>query len=197
MEDKANLREKIILGILVLLLISGGVWRAVHHSAPGPEIFQAGHAGHGAGEEANEAAEPEMITVHLVGAVNNPGVYQLPLGSRVYELLEKGSGFSDDADQEAINQARPLLDGEQIYIHRIGETAVPMTVSGSAGGKININRASAAELTVLPGIGDVRANQIVAYREEHGYFNSLDQIMDVSGIGESTFNNIADQITIY
>ncbi len=197
MEGKANLREKIILGILVLLLISGGVWRAVHHAAPGPEIIQAGHAGYGTGEEISEAAEPEMITVHLVGAVNNPGIYQLPLGSRVYELLEKGSGFSDDADQEAINQARPLLDGEQIYIHRVGETAAPVTATGSAGGKININRASAAELTVLPGIGDVRAKQIVAYREAHGYFNSLDQIMDVSGIGESIFNNIADQITIY
>ncbi len=196
MEGKVSLREKIILGVLVLLLISGGVWRAVQVAAPKPEIIQTGHIESSAGEEISEAAEPEMITVHLVGAVKNSGVYQLPVGSRVYELLEISGGLSDEADQEAVNQARPLLDGEQIYIHSIGEAAVPASVPGAAG-KININQASARELTSLPGIGDVRANQIVSYREEHGFFTSLDQIMDVSGIGESTFDNIADQITIY
>ncbi len=197
MEGNISLREKIIFGILVALLISGGTWRAVNLSTPGPGIIQADPAGYESVEKVSEAPEPEMITVHLVGAVNNPGVYQLPVGARVYELLEKGKGFSSDADQEAINQARPLLDGEQIYVHRIGEIPAPAVATGSSGSKININRASAAELTALPGIGDVRANQIVSYREEHGLFNSIDQIMDVSGIGESTFNNISDQITIY
>ncbi len=196
MEGKVSLREKIILGILVLLLISGGVWRAVQFSAPEPEIIQTGQGGFSPEEEISEESEPEMITVHLVGAVNNPGVYQLPVGSRVYELLEIGGGFNDEADQEAVNQARPLLDGEQIYIHSIGEAAVTVSAVGAAD-KININQASARELTSLPGIGDVRANQIVSYREEHGFFTSLDQIMNVSGIGESTFENIADQITIY
>ncbi len=197
MEVNVSLREKIIFGILVALLISGGAWRAVNLSGPGPEIIQADPAGYSSVEEVGETPEPEMITVHLVGAVNNPGVYQLPAGSRVYELLEKGSGFSNDADHEAINQARPLLDGEQIYVHRIGEATAPAIASGSSGSKININQASAVELTALPGIGDVRANQIVSYREEHGLFKSVDQIMNVSGIGESIFNNISDQITIY
>lgn len=196
MEGRVSLREKIILGILVLLLISGGVWRAVQFSAPEPEIIQIGQGGSSLEEEISEVSEPEMITVHLVGAVNKPGVYQLPVGSRVYELLEISGGFNNEADQETVNQARPLLDGEQIYINSIGEAAAPASAVGAAN-KININQASVQELTSLPGIGDVRANQIISYREEHGYFTSLDQIMDVSGIGESTFENIADQITIY
>ncbi len=196
MEKLNNLREKIVIGFLVLLLLGGGVWRAVQTSAPDGEVILAGQEQQHFTDNDDLDVEPEMITVHLVGAVNDPGVYQLPVGSRVFELLEIGGGFSEDADREALNQARPLLDGEQIYIHRTGEAQRPASISGGSD-KININRASASDLTALPGIGDVRANQIVAHRETHGYFTDLEQIMDVSGIGQSTFDNIAGQITIY
>ncbi len=196
MEKLNSLREKIVIGLLVLLLIGGGVWRAVETSAPGGEVVLAGQQQQSLSADHDLVEEPEMITVHLVGAVNNPGVYHLPEGSRVFELLEIGGGFSEDADHEVLNQARPLLDGEQIYIHRIGETTRSSTVQ-DGGGKININRASASDLTALPGIGDVRANQIVAHREAHGFFTDLEQIMDVSGIGQTTFSNMVDQITIY
>ncbi len=196
MEKLNSLREKIVIGFLVLLLIGGGVWRAVETSAPGGEVVLAGQQQQSLSADHDLVEEPEMITVHLVGAVNNPGVYHLSEGSRVFELLEIGGGFSEDADHEVLNQARPLLDGEQIYIHRIGETTRSSTVQ-DGGGKININRASASDLTALPGIGDVRANQIVAHREAHGFFTDLEQIMDVSGIGQTTFSNMVDQITIY
>ncbi len=195
MEKLNNLREKIVIGFLVLLLVGGGAWRAVQTTAPAGEVALAGQQQNLSAEQ-ELAKEPELITVHLVGAVNNPGVYQLPEGSRVFELLELGGGFNEDADREALNQARPLFDGEQVYIHRTGETERSPSMP-DGGGKININRASASDLTALPGIGDVRANQIVAHREAHGYFTDLEQIMDVSGIGQTTFNNIADQITIY
>ena len=195
MEKTNSLREKVVIGFLVLLLVGGGVWRAVQTSAPGGEVALAGQQ-QNRSEDYDQVEEPELITVHLVGAVSNPGVYKLPEGSRVFELLELGGGFSEDADREALNQARPLLDGEQVYIHRAGEAERSLSTS-NGGGKININRASASDLTALPGIGDVRANQIVAHRETHGYFTDLEQIMDVSGIGQTTFNNIADQITIY
>ncbi|MGM0651848.1 MAG: helix-hairpin-helix domain-containing protein [Bacillota bacterium] len=195
MEGMNNLREKFVIGFLVLLLIGGGVWRAVQTSSPGGELALAGQNQQSFTDD-DSVVEPEMITVHLVGAVNEPGVYQLPAGSRVFELLKIGGGFSEDAEQEVLNQARPLFDGEQVYIHRTGETERSPSMS-DGGGKININQASASELTALPGIGDVRANQIIAHRETNGFFTDLEQIMDVSGIGQATFNNIADQITIY
>jgi competence protein ComEA len=190
---KANLTERIVIGLLVLLLLGGGVWRALENKAGGPELMQGSLVP--TGQEAEY--EPALITVHLAGAVVNPGVYHLPEGSRVYELLDLGGGFSGEADRDYINQARPLIDGEQIYVQNRSESAA---ASGSAAGgslKININHASAAELTALPGIGEVRANQIIAHREKYGLFTDTIELMDVSGIGEKTFENIVDLITVY
>lgn len=194
MDGTINVREKIILGVLILLLVVGGVWRAVNnYRVPEPELAQVAQSDlKGQGEI---DSEPDLISVHLVGAVNSPGVYQLPEGSRVYELLEMGGGLAAEADQEGLNQARPLLDGEQVYVHRIGEEP-PVARNGGAP-LININRAAASELTALPGIGEVRAAQIVDHREKHGYFKAKEDIMDVSGIGQATFDNITDLITIY
>ena len=191
MEGKVGLREKAVLGVLALLLVTGGVWRSGYFSTKGPEIIQAGYL-----EQAgSENSKPELITIHLVGAVNNPGIYQLPVGSRVYELLDLCGGFVEGADTETMNQARPLLDGEQIHILKIGEAPAPSGTGAST--KININQATASDLTALPGIGDVRAGQIVAHRDKHGLFKDIREIMDVSGIGDKTFENIADFITIY
>lgn len=190
---KANLNEKVVIGLLVLLLLGGGVWRGFESKAGGPELVQADLETTGPEVE----PEPELITVHLAGAVVNPGVYHLPTGSRVYELLDLAGGFSDEADRDFLNQARPLMDGEQIFVLKHEENA---TVSSSAAGssaKININSASAAELTSLPGIGEVRASQIIAHRDKHGLFTDIKELMDVSGIGEKTFENIAELITIY
>lgn len=188
-----GVREKIILGILVLLLITGGVWRAAQLKGPEPVLEHDNESITREVEE--ETLEPEMVSVHLVGAVQNPGVYELPEGARVYELLEMGGGFSDDADREGLNQARPVFDGEQVYVPRLGE--VPEAGPQSDSAKININQASASDLVDLPGIGEVRAGQIIDYRETHGFFTEKEQLMDVSGIGETTFDNIADMITIY
>lgn len=190
---KANLNEKVVIGLLVLLLLGGGVWRGFESKAGGPELVQADLETTGPEVE----PEQELITVHLAGAVVNPGVYHLPTGSRVYELLDLAGGFSDEADRDFLNQARPLMDGEQIFVLKHEENA---TVSSSAAGssaKININSASAAELTSLPGIGEVRASQIIAHRDKHGLFTDIKELMDVSGIGEKTFENIAELITIY
>jgi len=193
-EGKIAVREKVILGVLILLLITGGAWRAVDYlRAPSPEIARIDHIEETGRDE--EIPEPVMISVHLVGAVNKPGVYQLAEGSRVYELLDMGGGFTGDADQERLNQARPLFDGEQIYVARIGEEQ-PAARDGNSV-LININRAAASELTALPGIGEVRAAQIVEHREKHGYFQTKEDIMDVSGIGQTTFDNFADKITVY
>jgi competence protein ComEA len=191
LEGKIGLRDKIILGILILLLITGGLWRSGQLGTKGPDVIQAGYIE----QNSPDNNEPELITIHLVGEVNNPGIYQLPQGSRVYQLIELCGGFSEEADREALNQARPLLDGEQVCIQKNGEAPAP-SATGAAK-KININQATASDLTALPGIGDVRAGQIVAHREKHGLFKDIREIMDVSGIGDKTFENIADYITIY
>ncbi|MDY6826695.1 MAG: ComEA family DNA-binding protein [Bacillota bacterium] len=190
MDGKISGREKLMVGLIVLLLVAGAAWRVMEKSVHQSEPLQAGYSGQIEGE-----SEPELITVHIVGAVHSPGVYQLPQGSRVYELVEVCGGFCEDADREAVNQARPLFDGEQIIISRVGEQT--SVTPEDEGGKININNASVSELTALPGIGTVRAEQIVAHREKYGPYTDVREIMDVSGIGEKTFENIADRITVY
>ncbi|MDW7728421.1 MAG: helix-hairpin-helix domain-containing protein [Bacillota bacterium] len=194
LREKGGINEKVIIGLLVLLLISGGIWRGAQQNLNSSSLTQVG-----AGDITEHAEpEPELITVHLVGAVMNPGVYHLQEGARVYELLELAGGFNDDAEQETLNQARPLIDGEQIYILKAGELpGQEMGSFGSNSKKVNINKAGAAELATLPGIGEVRANQIIAHREKHGYFTQIRELMDVSGIGEKTFENLEELITIY
>lgn len=185
-----TLREKIILGLLAALLLAGAAWRIWTPSRQdGPVAVIP------AVEETGEEPEPELITVHVVGAVNRPGVYHLAAGSRVHHLLDLAGGPAGDADLEAVNLARPLSDGEQVQIYRQGEN--PASGSGTAPGKININRAAAAELETLPGIGPVRAQAIVEHREKYGYFKDINEIMDVSGIGEGIYQTIEDLITIY
>ena len=182
-------REKVILGLLAALLLAGAAWRLWR--PPRPAVEPVGlETETGFAEE-----EPELITVHAVGAVRQPGVYRLPAGSRVHDLLELAGGPTGEADLEAINLARPLIDGEQVQFYRFGESGAPL--SGSAPGKININRATAAELETLPGIGPAKARSIVEHREKNGYFKDITEIMDVSGIGEGIFHNIEELITVY
>lgn len=188
------MREKIILVMLLFLLLGGVVWKVLPAA-----LFTADSAGQSEPaellpQEPDPGPEPEMIIVHLVGAVLNPGVYHLPAGSRVYELLAAGGGASEDADIASVNLARPLYDGEQVIIYRMGEAAAD---SASSGQKVNINQASAEELMALPSIGEVRAQRIIEHRDKHGPFTDITEIMDVSGIGQGIFNQIKDLITIY
>lgn len=192
-----GLQEKLILGLLVLLLIGGGFWRAAQHKNPEFGALQAGFTRQTDDTIAPDEQEAEMITVHLVGAVTIPGVYHLPAGSRVYELLEMGGGLTEEADTEGLNQARPLLDGEQVWVGTRVEAGESQRSALSQEGKININRATTTELMALPGIGEVRARQIVEYRDKNGLFTDPRELMDVSGIGEKTYSSLADLITIY
>lgn len=191
-----TLREKILLLVLVLFLIAGVFWKIAPLLLPpadgrsGKLVEESGPVLSGESPE----LEPEMITVHLVGAVRNPGIYHLPEGSRVYELLEAGGGPSDDADLESVNLARPLFDGEQVNICLPGEAAAS---PDSPEGKVNINKATVEGLQTLPSIGEVRAQRIIEHREKHGPFTDIREIMDVSGIGQGIFNQIKDRITIY
>ena len=139
------------------------------------------------------------IYVHICGAVINPGVYQVPAGTRVYQALELAGGSSDDAYLSGINLADKLADGQKVYIPYEGENAegILSTDSGDVQSvMININTASEAELMTLPGIGQSRAKDIINYRVKNGLFESIDDIMKVSGIKEAAFEKIKDLIKV-
>ena len=139
------------------------------------------------------------IYVHICGAVINPGVYQVPAGTRVYQALELAGGSSDDVYLSGINLADKLADGHKVYIPSEGENAegILSTDSGDVQSvMININTASEAELMTLPGIGQSRAKDIINYRVKNGLFESIDDIMKVSGIKEAAFEKIKDLIKV-
>lgn len=135
----------------------------------------------------------EYIYVYVCGAVNQEGVYELSKGSRVYQAVEMAGGFRKDADTRNVNQAEVLEDEERIYVPMIGED---VQTDSEEDGKININKASKEELMTLPGVGESRAESIIKYRDRQGTFQSIEDIMQVSGIKEGLFEKIKDLITI-
>lgn len=156
-------------------------------------------------ETSENVSSSEMVCVHVCGAVNNSGVYYLEAGSRVHEAVEMAGGLSEDAAEEYINLAAVLTDGEQIYIPTCEEaqeqdfeiaSSSQSDSSSSDDGLVNINTATSEELETLPGIGQTKAAAIISYRENNGDFSSIEDITNVSGIGESTYENIKDYITV-
>jgi competence protein ComEA len=137
--------------------------------------------------------------------VQEPGVYILEEGARVYEAVEKAGGQSDDADFEMINLAEPLYDGQPVYVPRKSDRD-PSQISGGIyrgglqqvkDGKININSADKSQLETLPGIGAVKAQSIIDYREKNGPFKSVDDLLKVNGIGGKTLESLGDLIMVY
>ncbi len=150
---------------------------------------------------------PATIFVDICGAVASPGVYELNEGARLYEAIEMAGGLLGTADDTMINRAEILSDGRKIQIFtkdEIKEQKIAVTdISGQSqgtdaepgNGKVNINTADISLLTTLPGIGESRARDIIAYREEHGGFSSIEDIMNVNGIKDGTFHKFKDMIT--
>ena len=141
---------------------------------------------------------PQLIFVQVAGAVKNPGVYNLPASSRVYAAIEAAGGLLDSADDSDINQAALLEDGQKIYVYSYEEKQeIALSEETSEDdGLININTATEAELTSLPGIGQAKAAQIAAYRKANGNFASIEDLKKVSGIGDGIFNQIYSLIKI-
>ncbi len=147
--------------------------------------------------EIPETPLPTMIDVK--GQVVKPGVYELPAGSRVQDAIEAAGGFTSEADSRSINLALIVIDESSLYVPATGEEQVvalsPQTSSVSGESVLNINQATEAELMELPGIGPSKAAAIVAYRDEVGRFQSTEELTEVTGIGDKTFEQLKELIT--
>lgn len=186
--------KQIFFGILLGLLLSAGI--LLVSQAPRGTVITL------------QTRTPKNIFVHIAGAVNNPGVVMLPWASRVANAVQAAGGFSEYAQQDAVNLAAPISDGEKIFIPAINNTPIPQLITPSSknapsvtltqpsGALININTAQSQELERLPGIGPTKAQSIILYRQEHGPFKKLEDLMQVSGIGKATFDQLKELITL-
>lgn len=149
--------------------------------------------------------------MHVAGAVADAGIVTLPAGSRIAAAVERAGGAARDADLGRLNLARPLVDGERVYVPRVGEDDPPPEAapgvgaaepaaggsgSGSAAGVVDLNSADATVLETLPGIGPALAARIIAWRAEHGWFASVEDLLDVSGIGDAKFADLRDRVRV-
>jgi competence protein ComEA len=180
------------IAVVVSLLGSAGASStlAVPTSAPPPSSAR------------SNAEEPTgaVVYIHILGAVVSPGVYSLRDGDRVLDAVAAAGGFTPTADQRGVNLARFVVDGEQILVPEIG--AVPPENGQQSGGaapapgKININTATSDQLEELPRLGPEMASRIIAWRDANGPFTAVDDLMNVTGIGEKTFDALKELVTV-
>jgi competence protein ComEA len=180
-----------VIAILIVALCAGGLL-AYKRSRPRP-VEVSGAAGSTASKGGARA-----ITVHVAGAVMNPGLYRLPEGSRVADALTKAGGASVEALLDDLNLAGKLADGQKVMVPRQVARA-PATGQASATANstlVNLNTATAEQLDTLPGVGPAMAAKIVEYRQKNGPFSAVDELDDVSGIGPSKLEALRDLVTI-
>lgn len=146
-----------------------------------------------ADETTNEAIE-QFLYVHVVGEVASPGMYQLPIGARLVDAVFAAGGLTEDADSASVNLARELADGEQIIVFSISQ--VGQEVGTTASGLVSLNRASDKELEELPGIGPALSSRIIAWREANGGFKSVQDLLKVTGIGDSLLAGVIDLVSL-
>lgn len=185
------------IGITVLVAALGsGAGHLESFDRPAPSIS----AGPSTVDSLGSGNTGAAIYVHVLGAVNMPGLYILRDGDRAIDAVAAAGGYTDDADRRALNLARFLSDGEQIAVPTQAEsasgTALGPDTSTTNGGKVNLNTADVAALETLPRVGPSLAARILAWREENGRFASVEDLMSVSGIGEKTFAGLKDLVTV-
>lgn len=153
-------------------------------------------------EEKEESPEQDLITVDVKGAVKSPGIYDLPVGSRVHDAVQKAGGLTEEADSKSLNLAQQVSDEALVYVPTKGEEAASQqaasgpTPSTSKEKKVNLNKASLEELKQVKGLGGKRAQDIIDHRETNGKFKSVDELKKVSGIGAKTIEKLKDYVTV-
>jgi competence protein ComEA len=217
-ERLSSLERRELVGLLVVgALVVGGAGLWYVRSLPRPVSIQttaggSGGASSGVGTGGGPSATPSpspspaVIVVDVAGFVNRPGVYEFHQGDRVIDAITRAGGARKGADLTSINLAALLTDGEQIVIAKRGAapggssagsgTTTAGGASGGAGALVNVNTATLDELETLPGIGEVLGQRIIDYREQHGPFQSVEDLLNVSGIGDSRLADIKPHVTV-
>ena len=209
---RATPRVRIAVGAAVVLFIAAVAVAAVLSSAAsgggaqGTIAPDRGAASLGAvdGTGADVANGAGVVTppalVHVLGAVVRPGLVELGAGARVVDAVAAAGGFTAEADPAGVNLARQVVDGEQLVVLAVGQ-APPPTIGGASGstgptadGTIHLNTADVAALDTLPRIGPALAQRIIDWREANGPFTSVDQLLEVAGIGDAVFSGLADKV---
>jgi len=200
-ERLAALSRGELVGLVALLAVTlggAGLWYV--RSLPRPvEVATAPSGGTGSAPASASPSPEVVVLVDVAGWVRRPGVYEFTEGARVIDAIDAAGGARSGALLEALNLAAPLTDGTQILVPREGQVGVapaPVTGGAVAGGLVNVNSAIATELEELPGIGEVIAQRIIDYRTENGPFATVDELLDVSGIGDAILESIRELVTV-
>ncbi|TEB16431.1 ComE operon protein 1 [Pelotomaculum sp. FP] len=208
-------KQQLVILVLVGIIIFGGGYRFAQMKERAAEENKAALD---RGEVADDSKTKDLL-IHVTGAVVKPGVYQLPAGSRIIDAVNK-AGPTGEADLDVLKLATPVTDGQTIYVPVKGAAGQPGAVGSTnpsaaaavspvaassagagnsaqqAGGKVNINTADQAQLDTLPGVGPAYAQRIIQYREINGPFKTIEDIKQVSGIGDKRFEQLKDLITV-
>lgn len=191
-----KVKQVLLLGAFIVLTLIG------YYLLPKDEIIIQTNSSVAENENyfSGNQEKKNNIFVHIEGAINFPGIKEVPEGTRLFELIELAGGETENADVSKVNLASVLKDEQKIYIpFLIMDIEIDNDLnldSSFQNEMININYATEEELQTLSGIGPSMAKKIIAYRDENGYFNSIEDIMNVTGIGENKYNKIRNNITI-
>ena len=201
--DAGRLARRVV--IVAALAVVAGVGLLVLRGSGGgepPELHlpRAGSAAEPDAAPSDSTVAGEITYAHAAGAVSRPGVYRVPPGARVADLLDAAGGPTGDADVDQLNLAAPVADGERIYVPKRGEAPPPAAGTAPTGaaksGPVNLNSATLEQLDALPGVGPATAQAILDYRAQHGRFRSVEELLEVRGIGEAKLADLRDRVLV-
>jgi len=180
--------KQLLIALAGVVAVASLVLVAVNRPEPPTGEFSVS-----ADETVNQVIE-QFLYVHVVGEVSSPGMYQLPIGARLVDAVFAAGGLTEEADNASVNLARELTDGEQVIVFSISKEG--QSAGTSSSGLISLKRAGDKQLEELPGIGPALAGRIIAWREANGGFKSVQDLLKVSGIGESLLSGVIDLVTL-
>lgn len=186
---------RLVAGAAAAVVLALGAWLLLRTpTGPPPETFLPMAD---AAASSTSSSTPATVLVHAAGAVAHPGVYELVAGARVADLIDAAGGPTPDADVDQLNLAAPVADGERVYVPRAGEIVPGDPGNGdSPKGPLDLNTATLDQLDELPGIGPATAKAIIDERDRRGGFTSVEELLDVRGIGPAKLEQLRDLVTV-